>query len=96
MGAHHALLSELRNEDQTSFKNFVRMDPAAFDELLMLVTPLIKRRDTCLRDAITAAEWLSLTLRFVATGKRKKSTDFKNHPVLSVYMTYDIQDEEQQ
>ena len=48
LGAHHALLSELRNEDQTNFKNFVRMDPAAFDELLELVTPLIKRRDTWL------------------------------------------------
>jgi len=48
LGAHYALLSELRNEDQTSFKNFVRMDPVAFDELLELVTPLIKRRDTWL------------------------------------------------
>lgn len=72
LGAHHALLSELRNEDQTSFKNFVRMDPEAFDELLELVTPLIKRRDTWLRDAIPAAERLSLTLRFLATGNRKR------------------------
>jgi len=43
---------------------FVTMDPAAFDELLELVTPLIKRRDTWLRDAIPAVERLSLTLRF--------------------------------
>lgn len=73
LGAHHALLSELRNEDQTSFKNFVRMDPEAFDELLELVTPLIKRRDTWLRDAIPAAERLSLTLRFLATGESYES-----------------------
>ena len=72
LGAHHALLSELRNEDQTSFKIFVRIDSAAFDGLLKLVTPLVKRGDTWLRNAIPAAERLSLTLRFLVTGKRKK------------------------
>jgi hypothetical protein len=45
-GAHHALLEELRREDPNSYKNFLRMSDEAFQELLHLVTPLIKRKDT--------------------------------------------------
>jgi len=45
-GAHHALLEELRREDPNSYKNILRMSNEAFQELLHLVTPLIKRKDT--------------------------------------------------
>jgi len=68
-GAHHALLEELRREDPNSYTNFLRMSDEAFQELLHLVTPLIKRKDTCMREAIPPAERLSLTLRFFATGR---------------------------
>ncbi|KAJ8301055.1 hypothetical protein KUTeg_022574 [Tegillarca granosa] len=75
-GAHHALLDELRREDPKSYKNFIRLDDAAFQELLQLVTPLIKRKDTCMRDAIPPAERLSLTLRFLATGDSYQSLEY--------------------
>ena len=45
-GTHHALLEELRREDPNSYKNIFRMSDEAFQELLYLVTPLIKRKDT--------------------------------------------------
>lgn len=40
------------------------MDMASFNELLEMVTPLIKRRDTLMRNSISPAERLALTLRF--------------------------------
>ena len=67
-GAHHALIEELRNEDPKGLKNFLRMDLQTFEELLHMVTPLIQKKDTRLRDSIPPAERLSLTLRFLATG----------------------------
>jgi len=44
------------------------MDTATFEELLEKVTPLIEKRNTSLRESISAAERLSLTLRHLATG----------------------------
>ena len=67
-GAFHALLKELSTEDPPSFRNFLRMDQTTFEELLTLVSPLIKRQDTVMREAISPAERLALTLRFLATG----------------------------
>ncbi|XP_053390824.1 uncharacterized protein LOC128553673 [Mercenaria mercenaria] len=67
-GAYHALMQELRQEDPRSYKNFVRMDKDTFTELLELVTPLIKKKDTFMRNSISAAERLALTLRYLATG----------------------------
>ena len=42
---------------------------APFNELLEMVTPLIKRRDTLMRNSISPAERLALILRFLATGE---------------------------
>ena len=67
-GAYHALVQELSSEDPSGLKNFLRMDMATFNELLEMVTPIIKRRDTLMRDSISPAERLALTLRFLATG----------------------------
>jgi hypothetical protein len=56
-------------EDPNGLQNFLRMDMASFNELLELVTPLIKRRDTLIRNSISPAERLALTLSFLATGE---------------------------
>ena len=45
------------------------MDMASFNELLEMVTPLIKKRDTLMRNSISPAERLALTLRCLATGE---------------------------
>lgn len=63
------LLQELRLGDETLYKNFLRMSAADFDYLLEKISPLIKRRDTLMRQAITPAERLTLTLRYLATGE---------------------------
>ena len=68
-GAYHQLLQELRLTDAMSYRNFLRMNAATFDELLCLVAPLIRREDTVMHQAIPPGERLVLTLRFLATGK---------------------------
>ena len=68
LGAYNQLLQELRLEDPWSFRNFLRMSENSFQELLDLVTPLITRKDTNMREAISPGERLALTLHFLATG----------------------------
>jgi hypothetical protein len=45
------------------------MDMASFNELLEMVTPLIKKRDTLMRNSISPDERLALTLCCLATGE---------------------------
>lgn len=63
------LLRELREGDALFYKNFLRMAPEDFEYLLEKVTHLIKKQDTLMRKAISPAERLAITLRFLATGK---------------------------
>jgi len=63
---------ELTTEDPGGFRNFLRMDKIDFEELFEKVTPVIQRQDTWMREAISAYERLSITLRFLATGDSYK------------------------
>ena len=42
VGAYHALMRELEQEDQRGLKKFVRMNKEDFEELVHRVSPLIK------------------------------------------------------
>ena len=53
----------------TDFRNTTRMSPHVYKELLELVRPLITYRDTNMREAITAEERLSMTIRYLTRGK---------------------------
>lgn len=52
------------------------MNEDTYLHLLSLVTPLIKRQDTILRNAITPHERLTATLRFLATGRSYECLKF--------------------
>ena len=65
--AYNTLLKELHTVDPNEFRNYFRMDKSTFKMLLEKVRPLIERQDTKLREAISAAERLAVTLRFLAT-----------------------------
>ena len=67
-GAYHCLMKELQSEDPAALKNFLRMQQPQFDELLAKVTPIIEKRDTRMRESISPAERLAITLRFLASG----------------------------
>lgn len=46
----------------------MRMPSKAFEQLLQLVSPLIRREDTVMRDAINPRVMLEITLDYLATG----------------------------
>lgn len=61
-------MEELRLEDGDSFRNFLRMESAMFDELLHRIRPRTAKEDTWYRQAIEPGIKLALTLRHLATG----------------------------
>lgn len=74
--SHIKLLKELKSLAPDDFKNFLRMDNETYDNLLEIVTPLIIKQNTLMRDAISPHERLSATLRFLASGQSYEDLKF--------------------
>ena len=55
---------------------YIRMTPERFGHLLSLVGPRITKTNTRMREAISAAERLTLTLRYLASGDDKQNLSF--------------------
>lgn len=70
------LINELRNEDISAFKQFVRISPMQFDFLLEMIKPIITKKNTIMRYAIDPETRLYITLRFLATGEAFRSLCF--------------------
>ena len=51
-GHNDQLLIELRMEDNSSFFNYMRMEPLIFDEILNRVSPRIQKSDNHFRKAL--------------------------------------------
>ena len=66
------LIPELSQTDEGSFRNFMRMEPKVYNELLEMVRPHITKHDTKMRNAIKASDKLAITLRFLAAGSSCK------------------------
>lgn len=73
VGFAERLYEEIKAEDPEMYKNFVRLSAEDFEYLLEKVTPLIQKKDTVMRKAITPKERLLVTLRYLATGDSYKS-----------------------
>lgn len=73
---HENLLNDLRISEPSDFQNFLRLDSTVFEELLRMVIPEIKKRDTTMRDAISPSQRLSITLRYLATGNTFEDLKF--------------------
>lgn len=72
-GASNNLIRELRFEDPQEYRMMLRMTPEKFDHLLGLVTPIIQREDTVMRDAIKPETMLEVTLNYLATGNNYRT-----------------------
>ena len=59
-----------------SIYRYLRTSPEQYDHLLRLVSPLITKQDTNLREAIPADKRLAVTLQFLASGESKQSLSF--------------------
>ena len=62
------VLNELTAEDGTVYKNFLRMDPATFREILARVAPRTEKKDILWRKALEPGLKLAITLCYLATG----------------------------
>lgn len=67
LGIYNQLVQELRCDNQRHLK-YLRMSKENFDELLLLVTPYIKKQDTHLRESILPGLKLAATLHYLAEG----------------------------
>ena len=68
-GLYHILTAELRLFDKEYFFRFVRLTPQRFEHLLSLVGPHLQLTTTKMREPISSAERLVLTMRFLASGE---------------------------
>jgi len=74
--SHMTLLKELDGDD---FRTYLSMDYNCFDELINLVSPLIIKQNTHLREAISAEERLVATLRYLASGREYNDLKFSTY-----------------
>ena len=65
---YFTLFQTLRNSDREWFYRYVRMSPERFDHLLSLIRHKITKKDTRLRECISAEERLVITLRYLSQG----------------------------
>ena len=68
LGSHATILRELKNESDLDFKNYMRMDPNTFYNLLSKLEPTIRKQDTNMRQSISAEARLHATLLYLSTG----------------------------
>jgi hypothetical protein len=74
--SHMNLLRELRVLSKSDLQNFLRMNETHFQLLLTKVAPHISKQNTIMRDAISAEERLTITSRFLATGRSYEDLKF--------------------
>jgi hypothetical protein len=75
-GQYEKLMAELTAEDVTGFKNFMRMEPDLFHEVLARVGPRITKQDTFWRRALEPGLKLAITLRYLGTGNSYMSLQY--------------------
>ena len=72
-GAYTNLMKELELEDPKAFRNYLRMEPAMFKELMDRVAPRLAKQSTNCRAPLEPGLKLAITVRFLATGDSYKS-----------------------
>ena len=65
-GVYNNLLRELQSKG--SLRNYLRITKEQFHDLVERVTPVLQRTNTNFGAAISPAERLAVTLRYLATG----------------------------
>jgi len=74
-GQYDTLMMELMRESQGDFRNYMRMTPKVFQELLDHVSPRITK-ERARRPALEAGIKLAITIRFLASGSSYRSLAF--------------------
>lgn len=74
--SHMNLLLELKENNPYDFKNYLRMTEDEYKYLIDLVSPLIQKKNTVLRESIPVEDRLAVTLRYLATGRSFEDLKF--------------------
>jgi hypothetical protein len=75
-GQYEQLVAELRGEDRRGFRNYMRISPELFDELLQRVGPILMKKDTLVRKSLEPGHRLAIALRYMASGDLYASLSF--------------------
>lgn len=75
-GMYEKLMKHLRDGDTKSFRNFVRLGPEMFNEMVQELTPRIEKRRTPYREPLSTGLKLAVTLRYLATGDAYRSLSY--------------------
>ncbi len=67
---------ELRIEDPDGFQNFVRCEPAMFQEMVYRLTPLICKLDNNYSKVLDPGLKVAIALHYMATGDSSKSLQY--------------------
>lgn len=67
------LIRDLRNEGDNTFKQFFRISPEQFNLFLEMIRPIVSKRDTNMRKAISVETKLAITLRYLSSGDSYRS-----------------------
>ena len=65
--AYNTTIQEFRMNDKENFRLYLRMNTETFDELALLVTPMVQKQYTRLRKPIGVVENLACTLRYLVS-----------------------------
>ena len=76
-GYYNTIMKELSTESPLLYRNFTRINEALFDEIVLLVTPHIRRRMTYWRRPIEPGLRVAITLRYLATGETYRSLAYQ-------------------
>ena len=85
----HASGTEMHENDHESFYKYFRMTPERFDNLLLLVGPMLTKK-SLYREPISAGERLPVTLRFLATRWLKLKRQSTHFPFLSCFYNWGL------
>ncbi len=75
-GQFEHLMVELRIEDPAGFQNFVRCEPAMFQEMVDRLTPLLCKHDTNYRKALDPGLKVAIALLYMAKGDISKGLQY--------------------
>ena len=90
-GHNDTLLVELEQEDLGSYRNYLRMEPETFKEILDRITPRIQKEETQFGNTISPRLRLSATLRFLATGASSKTIGYAFRISYQIFCTFLIE-----
>ena len=87
-GQYDTLLTELHREDQRGYKNYLRITPDLFHEMVEKLTPYLQKQSSYMRQPLQVGLKLAATLRFLATGNSYTSLQYSFRVAKSTICTF--------